>query len=93
MVMSEKDTLRGKSSSPCEANPQAARMSAASTNQGPANSVPQDALPAPGGAPKLSQEWRRSHFYEQALDVLSVALGLPREKTEALVREYIAERR
>jgi hypothetical protein len=38
LVMSEKDTLRGKSSSPCEANPQAARMSAASTNQGPANS-------------------------------------------------------
>jgi hypothetical protein len=69
-------------------------MSAASTNQGPANSVPQDALPAPGGAPLSSpRSGGGTHFYEQALDVLSVALGLPREETEALVREYIAERR
>ena len=38
-------------------------------------------------APKPSQEWRKAAFYEQAIDVLTVALGVPREETEELLRQ------
>jgi len=41
------------------------------------------------GAQKPSQEWRKALFYEQAIDVLTVALGVPREETSSLVREYV----
>ena len=45
------------------------------------------------GAPKPSQEWRKALFYEQAVDVLAVALGLSREETEEFVRQYMLARR
>ncbi len=41
------------------------------------------------GAQKPSQEWRKALFYEQAIDVLTVALGVPREDVSSLVREYV----
>jgi hypothetical protein len=44
-------------------------------------------------APKPSQEWRKALFYEQAVDVLAVALGLSREKTEEFVRQQVFSRR
>jgi hypothetical protein len=44
-------------------------------------------------APRPSQEWRKALFYEQAVDVLAVALGLSREKTEKLVRQHVFRRR
>ena len=45
------------------------------------------------GAQKPSQEWRKALFYETAIDVLSVALGVPREETSSLVREYVGAAR
>lgn len=44
-------------------------------------------------ASRPSQEWRNAHFYGQAVEVLSVSLGLPRGETEALVWRHIAEDR
>jgi hypothetical protein len=44
-------------------------------------------------APKPSQEWRKALFYEQAVDVLAVALGLSREKTQEVVRQQVFSRR
>jgi hypothetical protein len=38
-------------------------------------------------SPKPSQEWRCAQFYEQAVDVLSVSLNLPRELVEELLRQ------
>ncbi len=46
-----------------------------------------------GRAQKPSQEWRKALFYETAIAVLSIALSLPREETEELVREYVFGRR
>jgi hypothetical protein len=43
-------------------------------------------------APRPSQEWRKALFYEQAVDVLAVALGLSRAKTEELVRQHVFRR-
>jgi hypothetical protein len=37
----------------------------------------------------LLREWRKALFYEQAVDVLAVALGLSREKTEEFVRQHV----
>jgi hypothetical protein len=39
--------------------------------------------------PKPSQEWRKALFYEHAVDVLAVALGLSREETEEVVRQHV----
>ncbi len=44
-------------------------------------------------APRPTQEWRKALFYETAIAVLSIALSLPREETEELVREYVFGRR
>ena len=43
--------------------------------------------------PKPSLEWRKALFYEHAMDVLAVALGLSREETEEVVRQYVFLRR
>lgn len=43
--------------------------------------------------PKPSQEWRKALFYEQAVDVLAVALRLSREETEEFVRQHVFLRR
>lgn len=37
-------------------------------------------------------EWRKAGFYDEAVLTLSAALGRSLEETEALVREYIAEK-
>lgn len=41
------------------------------------------------GASKPSQEWRKALFYEHAMDVLAVALGLSREETGEVVRQHV----
>jgi hypothetical protein len=43
--------------------------------------------------PKPSLEWRKALFYEHAMDVLAVALGLSREETEEVVRQHMFLRR
>lgn len=56
-----------------------------------ASPSPEDLLQEWRAAQKPSQEWRNARFYEQAIDVLSVAMALPRTRTKELVRQYIAE--
>jgi hypothetical protein len=43
--------------------------------------------------PEPSQEWRKALFYQQAVDVLAVALRLSREETEEFVRQHVFLRR
>ena len=43
--------------------------------------------------PKPSLEWRKALFYEHAMNVLAVALGLSREETEEVVRQHMFLRR
>ena len=52
---------------------------------------PEELLQEWGEAPEPSEEWRQGVFFGNAVLVLSAALGLSREETEALVNEYIAE--
>jgi hypothetical protein len=41
------------------------------------------------GSKKPSQAWRMGVFFGEAIGILSVALDLPRQDTEALVAEYV----
>ena len=59
----------------------------------PLNSPPDALLREWRRVPKPSQEWRKALFYEQAVDVLAVALALSREKTEEFVRQHVFSRR
>ncbi len=43
--------------------------------------------------PKPSLEWRKALFYEHAMEVLAVALGLSRKETEEVVRQHVFLRR
>jgi hypothetical protein len=43
-------------------------------------------------AEKPSQEWRNFLNYQQAIDVLRVAMGTSRNKTKKLLREYIGQK-
>jgi hypothetical protein len=44
-------------------------------------------------SPKGSQEGRKAMFFREAVGILAMSLGLPREEAEALVWEHISERR
>jgi len=59
----------------------------------PQYSSPDDLLREWRRVPKPSLEWRKALFYEHAMDVLAVALGLSREETEEVVRQHIFLRR
>jgi hypothetical protein len=41
-------------------------------------------------APRPSPAWRSGLHYEQALDILSTAMSVPREEAERLVQEYVS---
>jgi hypothetical protein len=54
---------------------------------------PEDLLAEWRRSPKGTQEGRKAMFFREAIGVLAVALGLPREEAEELVWQHVTKDR